>query len=59
LQFFYNYITSEEADNVPDCPACVYGEADTWSRIEEVLDRPEDFFDTDLPIAGVDKVRTA
>jgi hypothetical protein len=35
----------------------VYGEFETFTRRDEVLDNPEDFFKTDLPAFGIDKVR--
>jgi hypothetical protein len=58
VQFFFKYLNSEEADNVPACLACTLGQLETWRRRDEVLDDPSAFLDISggKPILGVQQV---
>ena len=58
LQFFYRYLNSPEADNLPACPACVYDEISTWNQRDAVQDNPDQFLDDDAQLLGTDAVRS-
>lgn len=57
LQFFFNYISSKEADNIPSCMACVSQELEAIRNPDEVLENPQDFFDPSQPVFSTDRVR--
>ena len=57
MQFFYRYLNGPEADNLPACPACIYGEIETWNQRDSVLDDPDAFLDDENPVIGTEKVR--
>lgn len=56
LQFFYRYITGNESDNVPGCPACLQGTMETWTGLNADASNPLEFFDTSKPLIGFEEV---
>jgi hypothetical protein len=59
VQFFYRYLNSRQADNIPDCPTCKGGIANTFRNAADVTNNPQRYFSGAVPQLTTSAVRAS